>query len=183
MENQLTTTLYLTGEESDLRNARTLLAGMPIGEDGNIELRDLAEKLNPDFRCEGHIVANQLRFGADYIGLDTETPNQPPLEILDALCRKFPSLRYYYLVQLADKHITNDREQKFFILPKISVDLFHKDQELYCEFDISDQAFAWLSELLHQDFHTEEEVNQFLEAQRDGETLNFCRIIHTEMVD
>ena len=183
MENQLTTTLYLTGEESDLRNARILLAGMPIGDDGNIKLRDLAEVLSLNVRCEGHIVGDELRFRADYIGFDTETPNQPPLEILDALCRKFPSLKYFYLVQLADKNITNDREQMFFILPKIRVDLFQKDQELYCESDTYDEALAWLSEQLHQHFHTEEDVNLFLDAQRDGETLNFCRVTRTQIVD
>ncbi|MBD5215535.1 MAG: hypothetical protein HDS78_03320 [Bacteroidales bacterium] len=185
MENQITTNIYITGEESDLRNVRIFLAGLPIADEGHLKLSDVAKELGleDNILCEGYIEGLGIRNWTDCIGFDTETPNQPPRQLLDALCGKFPTLKYYYWAQIGDENITNDRGEKFFQLPKISVDLFYGDMEDSEEFETPAEALTWINEQTSQNFRTEKDVEKFFHALRDDGTLNFCRIVHTRFID
>lgn len=187
MKNPITTNFYIIGEDVDLRNVRIFLAGLPIDKEGNLKLRDAAKELGLEDEKvwgEGYIEGFSIRNRADYIGFDTESPNQPPHPILDAMCRKFPSLKYYFWAQIGDENFTNDRDEKFFKLPQISVDLLYGDSERCSEeFSTIEEALTWINGQMHRDFRTTDDVKQFFNSLSDGDTLNYCTITYKHIID
>lgn len=188
MKNPITTNFYIIGEDVDLRNVRIFLAGLPIDEEENLKLSDVAKELGiEDDKVwdEGYIEGFTIRNRADYIGFDTESPNQPPCPILDAMCKKFPSLRYYFYTQIGDENFTNDRNEKFFKLPQITVYLLYGESD-FCseEFSTIEEALSWINDKTNQNFQTEEDVKQFFATfKTSSDNYSSCTFIHTCYLD
>lgn len=179
MANWYTTEFRLTGSQADREAAMALLNELYNDKDRVVELSDLADALgcNPEKTfARGHI--EDFREREDHIELCTETANQPPYQVIYALCRKYPSLKYYFKTELNDEILTNDVEKKFFH-PEVKIYLEHDGKELCGEFYDYDEALQWANGIFSTGFDSDSYLTSYVQSFVEN---SYCQFVFTRVI-
>jgi len=99
------------------------------------------------------------------------------------VCRKFPSIRYYYQTEEPGMCIyeTNDGEGKYFC-DRYMADLCTAEDEYLCEyFADRESLFEWLGEVADRTVQSEQDVKVLHEEWQKENPDSFC-YIHEYMI-
>lgn len=116
----------------------------------------------------------------------TETAWSAANEVMDFICKKFPSLKYYYYSEECGMGIyeTNDDTGQFYP-EKYFVDLCNVNEEFRSEYFISlEDALEWIGDMTDEaKFKSEKEVEAYFEAIQEKQENAFCYIHRIELIE
>lgn len=116
MANWYYTKFTLAGRAADIEAAHALLTSLPVDSDGELSLTYIAGILGCDPEqtfSAGYIDTATISLGDGCLDFATWTKWQPPYQIVYAICRRYASLRYYFMAFL-EEYYTNDAEGRFY---------------------------------------------------------------------
>lgn len=128
-----------------------------------------------EIRCRGSW-SELERVDDSTIRFNTETAWAPCNETFDLICRRFPSIRYYYSSEEPGmcEYWTNDKEGKHFP-DRFYIDLCTPKEEYDCEyFRTLDDALRWLRENYSKDISSKEDVERLCEQWEEKSPDAFC---------
>ena len=194
MPNWCTTYYVLEGDKKEIRTLNKTLNKLmsrkkPAIENGfgNNWLGCLVNALGGDWkeiRCRGSWDDNEIT--GDVLRLTTETAWGAMNEVFDFICKKFPSIKYYYSAEepMMGEFYTNDKEGKYFP-DRYQIDLCTPKEEYENEyFQTLADALKWLSDNYcpNNPLHSEEDVDTLDNKWREESdeafiTLNTYRVL------
>ena len=137
-------------------------------------VHELGEDWNT-VRCRGSW-SELERVGENTVKLNTETAWSPCNETFDLICKKFPSLKYYYSSEEPNmcEYWTNDKEGKYF-KDRFYIDLCTPNEEYGCEyFRTLDDALNWMRKNYSENIKTKEDIETLCEQWEEESLDAFC---------
>lgn len=128
---------------------------------------------------------NSLEMIGDTLRFTTETAWAPCNETFDLVCKKIPSLHYYYQTEEPGMAIyaTNDSEGKYFP-DKYHVELNTPEDEFYSEYFAELSAvFEWLEKISGKEVKSEKEVDELVEQWRKENDQAYCYMNEYKVVE
>ncbi len=193
MPNWCSTAYVIEGDAQEVKNLYELMKGLQERKEPSVKsgfgttwLGCLVDALGENWHkvnCRGDW--SNLKMVDDTLRFTTETAWAPCDETLNLVCRKFPSLSYYYQTEEPGMVIyeTNDSEGKFFP-EKYHVEIYTADEEFYIErFSRRSAIFEWFGEVSGQPVKTQNEAEELVEQWRKKNKNAFCYINRYQIVD
>lgn len=139
----------------------------------------LVDALGEDWKkvsCRGEWNAvskrgNTLRF-------TTETAWGPCNQVFDLICRKYPSIRYYFQSEEPGmvEYLTNDKEGKYF-KDKYCVDVYTPEKEFKHKHFLDEQSlYKWLGDILGTIVTFADDIEKQNKRWNDAGSSAFCHI-------
>lgn len=139
----------------------------------------LVDALGEDWKkvsCRGEWSAvckrrNTLRF-------TTETAWGPCNQVFDLICRKYPSIRYYFQSEEPGmvEYLTNDKEGKYF-KDKYCVDVYTPEKEFKHKHFLDEQSlYKWLGDILGTIVTSADDIEKQNKRWYDTGSSAFCHI-------
>lgn len=139
----------------------------------------LVDALGEDWKkvsCRGewNVVSkrgNTLRF-------TTETAWGPCNQVFDLICRKYPSIRYYFQSEEPGmvEYLTNDKEGKYF-KDKYCVDVYTPEKEFKHKHFLDEQSlYKWLGDILGTIVTSADDIEKQNKRWYDTSSSAFCHI-------
>lgn len=139
----------------------------------------LVDALGEDWKkvsCRGEWNAvckrrNTLRF-------TTETAWGPCNQVFDLICRKYPSIRYYFQSEEPGmvENLTNDKEGKYF-KDKYCVDVYTPEKEFKHKHFLDEQSlYKWLGDILGTIVTSADDIEKQNKRWYDTGSSAFCHI-------
>ncbi|MBD5353520.1 MAG: hypothetical protein HDR85_01210 [Bacteroides sp.] len=181
MANWYYTKFTLAGRAADIEAAHALLTSLPVDSDGELSLTAIAETLDCDLQrtfCAGYIDTATIGLGDRCLDFATWTKWQPPYQIVYAICRRYASLRYYFMAFL-EEYYTNDAEGRFYP-ERMYVELSQGDRIEERGFLTIAEALAWTGESTGHQFASEENVKQYFDSLDHPDS--YCIIHHVHVI-
>lgn len=110
------------------------------------------------------------------IRFNTETAWAPCNETLDLICKRFPSLRYYYSSEEPGmcEYWTNDEEGKYFP-DRFYIDLCTPEEQYDCEyFRTLEDALRWMRENYSKNINSKEDIDRLCDKWEEESPDAFC---------
>ncbi|WP_443897971.1 hypothetical protein [Paraprevotella clara] len=190
MPNWCSTAYVVEGDAQEVKSLYELMNGLQERKEPSVEngfgtswLGCLVDALGSDWnevRCRGDWA--NLEMDGDTLRFTTETAWGPCNETFDLVCKKFPSLCYYYQTEEPGMVIyaTNDVSGKYFT-DKYIVDMCTPDEEYYCEYFGDEEAmYKWFEEIFERPVKSRKDVNEITANWNDDA---YCCINEFEIVD
>lgn len=193
MPNWCSASYAIEGDAKDVKNLYELMKGLQERKEPSVKndfgtawLGCLVDALGTDWHevdCRGYW--SGLELVGDTLRFETETAWGPCDETFRLVCRKFPSLRYYYQSEEPGmaSYLTNDREAKYF-KDKYILDMCTPDGKWHKGY-FSDQKglFACFGEISGQTVESLQEINEIGEKWEQEDSDAFCRVYEYEIYD
>ena len=191
MPNWCSTAYVVEGDAQEVKSLYELMNGLQERKEPSVKngfgttwLGCLVDALGRDWNevsCRG--CWTDLEMNGDILKFTTETAWAPCNETFDLVCRKFPSIRYYYQTEEPGMCIyeTNDGEGKYFC-DRYMADLCTAEDEDLCEyFADRESLFEWLGEVADRTVQSEQDVKVLHEEWQKENPDSFC-YIHEYMI-
>lgn len=176
MPNWCSTAYVIEGDAKEVKSLYELMKGLQERKEPSVKngfgttwLGCLVDALGGDWNevwCRGEWDTPLL--DGEVLRLSTMTAWSPCNETFDFVCKKFPSLRYFYQSEEPGmvEYRTNDREGKYFP-DKYIADVCTDDGEYLTEYfaDMSG-LFEWLEDLAERPVKSQQEVEVLVEEWR-----------------
>lgn len=179
MANWCLSEYVIEGDAKELKNLYDLMSGLQERKEPTIRngfgtawlgcLVDALGRSWEEVSCRGSWY--NLDFDGNALSFNTETAWSPCGEVLDLVCEKYPTLRYYYRSEEPGNalYCTNDREGRYFT-DRFYVDVRTPDEECCSEY-FSDLhiAFEWLEGILDARIQSRQDIDAMIaQWQKDG---------------
>lgn len=193
MPNWCCTTYAIEGDVMEVKSLYETMKELQERKEPSVEngfgttwLGCLVDALGGDWNevsCRGDW--NSLEMIGDTLRFTTETAWAPCNETFDLVCKKFPSLHYYYQTEEPGMAIyaTNDSEGKYFP-DKYHVELNTPEDEFYSEYFAELSAvFEWLEKISGKEVKSEKEVDELVEQWRKENDQAYCYMNEYKIVE
>ena len=185
MPNWCYASYVIEGKKEEIDEFEELLARLDSMEQPEVEngfgtdwLGCIVHELGADYKavyCRGSWGELEC-IGENAIRLNTETAWAPCNETFDLVCRRFPSLRYYYSSEEPGmcEYWTNDQEGKYFP-DRYYIDLCTPEEAYDREyFRTLDDALKWMRENYSTDVRTTEDIEALCGQWEEESPDAFC---------
>ncbi|WP_120470505.1 hypothetical protein [uncultured Bacteroides sp.] len=193
MPNWCSTSYVIEGDAKEVKNLYELMADLQERKEpsvpngfGTTWLGCLVNALGGDWkeiRCRGEW--SDLEMDDGILKFTTETAWGPCDETFMLVCRKFPTLRYFYQSEEPGmaEYWTNDTESKYFT-DKYIADLCTPDDKWYKEyFSKKEDMFKWFKEISGHNVKSVEEILAVTEKWDSQNPDAFCNIYEFSVSD
>lgn len=193
MPNWCSTSYVIEGDAKEVKNLYELMADLQERKEpsvpngfGTTWLGCLVNALGGDWkeiRCRGEW--SDLEMDDGILKFTTETAWGPCDETFMLVCRKFPTLRYFYQSEEPGmaEYWTNDTESKYFT-DKYIADLCTPDDKWYKEyFSKKEDMFKWFREISGHNVKSVEEILAVTEKWDSQNPDAFCNIYEFSVSD
>lgn len=193
MPNWCSTSYVIEGDAKEVKNLYELMADLQERKEpsvpngfGTTWLGCLVNALGGDWkeiRCRGEW--SDLEMDDGILIFTTETAWGPCDETFMLVCRKFPTLRYFYQSEEPGmaEYWTNDTESKYFT-DKYIADLCTPDDKWYKEyFSKKEDMFKWFKEISGHNVKSVEEILAVTEKWDSQNPDAFCNIYEFSVSD
>lgn len=193
MPNWCSTSYVIEGDAKEVKNLYELMADLQERKEpsvpngfGTTWLGCLVDALGGDWkeiRCRGEW--SDLEMDDGILKFTTETAWGPCDETFMLVCRKFPTLRYFYQSEEPGmaEYWTNDTESKYFT-DKYIADLCTPDDKWYKEyFSKKEDMFKWFKEISGHNVKSVEEILAVTEKWDSQNPDAFCNIYEFSVSD
>lgn len=192
MPNWCSTAYAIDGDAKEVRQLYELMKGLEERDSPSVKndfgttwLGCLVDALGGDWKkikCRGDWSFLELDEDDDIVRFCTETAWYPCNEVLEFVCKKFPSLNYYCQAEEPGQniYITNDKEGKYFY-EKYLVDIYTPDKKChYKYFSYEKEMYAWFEQTFATPIKSEEDVREFTSGWNGNA---YCYIRKFELMD
>ena len=193
MPNWCSTAYVIEGDAKEVKSLYELMKGLQERKEPSVKngfgttwLGCLVDALGGDWNevwCRGEWDTPLL--DGEVLRLSTMTAWSPCNETFDFVCKKFPSLRYFYQSEEPGmvEYRTNDREGKYFP-DKYIADVCTDDGEYLTEYfaDMSG-LFEWLEDLAERPVKSQKEVEVLVEEWKKENKDTFVNINEYRITD
>ena len=193
MPNWCSASYAIEGDAKEVKNLYELMKGLQERKEpsvpngfGTTWLGCLVDALGGDWHkthCRGNW--SNLEMADNVLKFTTETAWCPCNETFELVCKKFPTLCYFYQSEESGmaEYWTNDREGKYFP-DKYIADLCTPDDKWYKEyFSDHTELFKWFEEISGQSAKSIEETFAIAKQWQDENDDSFCNIYEYAVSD
>ena len=193
MANWCNTAYVIEGNAQEVKELYELMKRLEEREEPSVEngfgtawlgcLVDALGGVCGEIRCNGDW--SDLLFDGELLRFSTETTWSPCNEVFDFVCRKFPTLRYYFQSEVSgmEEYWTNDRESKYFT-DKYIIEVYTPDKEYFHE-HLTDLAalLKRFEEIANQPVRSLQDAHAVVERWQQESSNVFCNITEYMICD
>ncbi len=193
MPNWCSASYVIEGDAKEIKQLYELMEGLQGLKEPSVKndfgttwLGCLVDALGYDWndvRCRGYW--SNLETDGCLLKLTTETAWGPCNETFELICKKFPTLRYYYQSEESgmSEYWTNDAEGKYFT-DKYIADLCTPDDTWHKEyFSGKEELFRWFKEISGHSVDSIQAILEIGEKWEDENADSFCNIHEYAIAD
>ena len=186
MPNWCSTAYAIEGDAKEVKSLYDLMKGLQEREEpsvpngfGTVWLGCLVDALGENWEevlCRGSWC--DLQFDGRVLTFNTETAWSPCNEMFDMVCKKYPTLSYFYRSEEPGNclYCTNDEEGRYFQY-RFVVNLYTPEEEDYTEyFPDLQSAYEWLEGICDMQVQSTQDVDAIVKQWQKEFADAYCYI-------
>jgi len=186
MPNWCSTAYAIEGDAKEVKSLYDLMSGLQKQKEpsipndyGSAWLGSLVDALGEDWKkvyCRGSWY--DMEFDGRVLTFNTETAWSPCNEMFDTVCKKYPTLSYYYRSEEPGMalYFTNDKEGRYF-QDRFIVELCTPEEEYYTEYFPDLQSmYEWLEDISDMQVQSMQDVDAIVKQWQKEYADAYCYI-------
>lgn len=186
MPNWCSTAYAIEGDAKEVKSLYDLMSGLQKQKEPSIHndygsawLGSLVDALGEDWKkvyCRGSWY--DMEFDGRVLTFNTETAWSPCNEMFDTVCKKYPTLSYYYRSEEPGMALysTNDKEGRYF-QDRFIVELCTPEEEYYTEYFPDLQSmYEWLEDISDMQVQSMQDVDAIVKQWQKEYADAYCHI-------
>lgn len=193
MPNWCSTAYAIEGDAKEVKSLHDLMSGLQKQKEpsvpngfGTAWLGNLVDAFGENWEkvyCRGSWY--DLEFDGRVLTFNTETAWSPCNEMFDMVCKKYPTLSYYYRSEEPGMalYFTNDKEGRYF-QDRFVVELCTPEEEYYTEYFPGLQSmYGWLEDICDMQVQSMQDVDAIVKQWQKEYADAYCYIHEYKIPD